>query len=150
MHKSSQVEAAHGLQTPFLVRQNRRELAHPADPARAPAETSDPAPVLPAGQLASEDISARLPRPILWLAFAGWVVCCGMLFITLVQRGDSCDPRPRLDGGRPPTKRDGPAEAAWPGTPKHPARSDRHRQNGAVVNVPETRSRSLSSATSPF
>jgi hypothetical protein len=86
MHKSSQLEAAHGLQTPFLVRQNRRELAHPADPARAPAETSDPAPVLPAGQLASEDISARLPRPILWLAFAGWVVCCGMLFITLVQR----------------------------------------------------------------
>jgi hypothetical protein len=42
--------------------------------------------VLPAGQLASEDIPARLPRPILWLAFAGWVVCCGMLFITLVQR----------------------------------------------------------------
>jgi hypothetical protein len=89
MHESSQLEAAHGLQTPFPVRQNRRELAHPADPARAPAETEipfDPAPVLPAGQLASEDIPARLPCPILWLAFAGWVVCCAMLFITLVQR----------------------------------------------------------------
>jgi hypothetical protein len=89
MDKSSQLEVAHGLQTPFPVRQNRRELARREDPARARAETEspfDPAPVLPAGQFASEDIPAHLPRPILWLAFAGWVVCCGMLFITLVQR----------------------------------------------------------------
>jgi hypothetical protein len=89
MHESSQLEAAHGLQRPFPVRQNRREFAYRADPARAPAQTEipfDPAPVLPAGQLASGDIPVRLPRPILWLAFAGWVLCCGMLFITLVQR----------------------------------------------------------------
>lgn len=27
-----------------------------------------------------------VPRPILWLAFAGWATSCAMLFITLVQR----------------------------------------------------------------
>jgi hypothetical protein len=145
MHKSSKLEAAHGLQTPFPVRQNRRELAHPADPARAPAETEipfDPAPVLPAGQFASEDIPARLPRPILWLAFAGWVVCCGMLFITLVQReppeipGRAWTADVLLSCGMVWRRRLGRALRST-----RPGRTARSRTNGAVVNVPETHSR---------
>jgi hypothetical protein len=85
MYRSSQLEATHGLQTPCPARQKRQEFAYLAEPAETEIPF-DPAPVLAVGQLASENIPARLPRPILWLAFAGWVVCCGMLFITLVQR----------------------------------------------------------------
>jgi hypothetical protein len=43
-------------------------------------------PVGRASGASGEALPRRLPRPILWLAFASWVVCCGMLFITLVQR----------------------------------------------------------------
>jgi hypothetical protein len=43
-------------------------------------------PIGGAAGASEEALSRRLPRPIFWLAFAGWVVSCGMLFITLVQR----------------------------------------------------------------
>ena len=154
MHEFSQLEAVHGLQRPFPVQQNCREFAYPADPARAPAQTEipfDPTPVPPAGQLASEDIPVRLPRPILWLAFAGWVLCCGMLFITLVQRETPAIPGRAwtadvlLPSGMVRRRRLGRALRST-----RPGRTARGRTNGAVVNAPEIRSRSLSSATSTF
>lgn len=98
VYRASQLSPGHNLRTPFPARQNRWELAQPEGPALGSAETESraaplEAPVaLPTVQVASEDAPARLPRPILWLAFAGWVVCCGMLFITLVQREHPAGP----------------------------------------------------------
>lgn len=98
LHRSSQLEAAHALPTRFPARHDRWELAHPEGPAHGPVETEaraipfESAGPLQAGKTVSEDAPARLPRPVLWLAFAGWVVCCGMLFVTLVQRESPAGP----------------------------------------------------------
>jgi hypothetical protein len=55
--------------------------------AGSPAMALEPAASLNAGlPVASEDPPTGLGRPIVWLGFAGWVLCCGMLFVSLVQR----------------------------------------------------------------
>lgn len=58
-------------------------LAEAGSPAMAPEPAASLNTRLP---VASEDPPTGLARPIVWLGFAGWVVCCGMLFVSLVQR----------------------------------------------------------------
>jgi hypothetical protein len=97
IHMSSQLDLARAPRTPHRARQDRWDLDQPESLALNSVETEPrTVPLDAAGLLAgvqvpavSEDAPARLPRPILWLAFAGWVVCCGMLFISLVEREPS-------------------------------------------------------------
>jgi hypothetical protein len=92
MHRCSQLEAARALRTRYPARQDRWESAQPEGSVLGPSEAEARATPLAAagalatGQVVSEKAPARLPRPILWLAFAGWAACCGMLFLSLVQR----------------------------------------------------------------
>jgi hypothetical protein len=78
---------------------DRRVAAESATLARSPGSIAgltelgspvialEPAASLrPAWPVASEDPPTGLSRPIVWLGFAGWVVCCAMLFVTLVER----------------------------------------------------------------
>jgi hypothetical protein len=107
MHNWNQREATHVgglLRTRHPVRQacgrrDSRAAAEAAMLARSPGSMAglaeiglpaialDPAASLkPALPVASEGPPTDLSRPIVWLGFAGWVVCCAMLFVTLLER----------------------------------------------------------------